>query len=182
MSTDDAAPTRSLWAGGSAMTSYLRTESGSSVVLLAAALLGLVWANVATASYEEFWETTLSIGFGDHVLALPLREWVNSGLMAFFFFVVGLETRRELDLGEFRERRNLLLPVAAGVAGMVAAGLLYLLVTRGTPGGRRLGHPALDRHRVRPRGARVRRARQPSAACARSCSTWWSPTTSRSCS
>lgn len=140
MSTDDA-PARTLWGGGSAMTSYLRTESGSSVVLLVAALVGLVWANVATASYEHFWETTLSVGFGDHVLAMPLREWVNSGLMAFFFFVVGLETRRELDLGEFRERRNLLLPVAAGVAGMVAAGLLYLLITRGTPAAAGWGIP-----------------------------------------
>ncbi len=141
MSDADSTPSRSPWAGGSAMSSYLRTESGSSVVLLGAAVLGLVWANMAASSYEDFWETALSIGFGDHVLSLPLREWVNSGLMAFFFFVVGLETRRELDLGEFRERRNLLLPVAAGVAGMVAAGLLYLLITRGTPAAAGWGIP-----------------------------------------
>ena len=128
-----AAEESSLWTHGRAFAERLKAENGSSLVLLAAAVLGLLWANVSAASYESFWTTELYIGFDSHELALTLREWVNSGLMAFFFFVVGLEARRELDLGEFRTRRNLLLPVAAGVAGMAAAGVLYLLVTWGTP-------------------------------------------------
>ncbi len=128
-----AAEESSLWTHGRTFADRLKAENGSSQVLLGAALLGLVWANISATSYEGFWTTELYVGVGGHELALTLRECVKSGLMAFFFFVVGLEARRELDLGEFRTRRNLLLPVAAGVAGMVAAGVLYLLVTWGTP-------------------------------------------------
>src|SRR4051812_49911916 len=83
---------------------FLQTETGGAVVLLGAVLAGLVWANVPGSSYERVWETTLSIRVSDWGLDLSLREWVNSGLMTFFFFVVGLEARREIDLGELRER------------------------------------------------------------------------------
>src|SRR4051812_49519020 len=84
----------------SPLREFLRTETGGAAVLLAAAVAGLVWVNVDASSYERAWGTVLSIGVGDHTLALDLRGWVNSGLMTFFFFVVGLEARRELDLGE----------------------------------------------------------------------------------
>ena len=100
---------------------FLRTETGGAAVLLAAALAALVWVNVHASSYESLWETTLSIDIGGAGVSLSQREWVNSGLMTFFFFVVGLEARREFDLGELRERRRLALPLLASVGGMAVA-------------------------------------------------------------
>jgi Na+/H+ antiporter NhaA len=72
--------------------------------------------NVHASSYDAFWGTTLSIDLGGAGVALDLRHWVNSGLMTFFFFVIGLEARREFDLGELRERRRFALPLLAGSA------------------------------------------------------------------
>src|SRR4051812_49371133 len=110
---------------------FLRTETGSAVVLLAAALAALVWANVDVGSYERVWQSTLSISLGGATIAHDLRYWLNSGLMTLFFFVVGLEARREFDMGELRERRRLALPVAAGIGGMVVPVAIYLAVTAG---------------------------------------------------
>lgn len=112
---------------------FAASESAGAVVLLAGAAAALVWVNLDGASYDGFWETRLAIRFGDHGLTLDLREWVNSGLMSFFFFVVGLEARREFDLGELRERRRLVLPMLAGLAGMAVPAAIYLAVTAGTP-------------------------------------------------
>ena len=78
-------------------------------MLLLATLAALVWANLAPEADDSAWETTLTIRLGDVGLTLTLREWVNSGLMTFFFFVVGLEARREFDLGELRQRRRVAL-------------------------------------------------------------------------
>jgi Na+/H+ antiporter NhaA len=113
------------------LRAYLNTESGSSAILLAAILAALVWANVDHASYERVWTTTLSISFGGHAISMDLRGWINSGLMTFFFFVIGLEARREFDLGELRERRRVALPLLAGLAGMVVPVLLYLAINAG---------------------------------------------------
>jgi Na+/H+ antiporter NhaA len=112
---------------------FIRTESGSAAFLLAGALIALVWANAATSSYQSFWTNELEIRLGDWSVALDLRDWVNSGLMTFFFFVVGLEARREFDLGDLRERSRLTLPLAAGLAGMVVPALIFLAVNRGEP-------------------------------------------------
>jgi Na+/H+ antiporter NhaA len=92
---------------------FLRTETGGAAVLLAATVAALVWVNVDASSYDSLWGTTLTIDLGGAGVALDLRHWVNSGLMTFFFFVVGLEARREFDLGELRERRRLALPLLA---------------------------------------------------------------------
>lgn len=116
------------------MRSFLRTEAGSSGVLAAAILLALVWANVAPGMYDDLWRTHLSIGLGDDVLSLDLREWINSGLMTLFFLVVGLEARREFDLGDLRDRTRFVLPMLAGIAGMVAPVLIYLAFNAGGPG------------------------------------------------
>lgn len=110
---------------------FLRTETGSAAVLLAATLAALVWANVAAGSYESFWETVLAVRLGDAGISLDLREWVNSGLMTLFFFVVGLEARREFDMGELRERRRIALPLIAGVFGMVVPVAIFLAVNAG---------------------------------------------------
>jgi Na+/H+ antiporter NhaA len=112
---------------------FLSTESGSAAFLLAGALLGLIWANVATSSYHAFWGSELEIRLEDWSVALDLRGWVNSGLMTFFFFVVGLEARREFDLGDLRERSRLALPLAAGLVGMIVPALIFLAVNAGRP-------------------------------------------------
>jgi Na+/H+ antiporter NhaA len=112
---------------------FLRTETGSAAVLLAAATVAVLWANIGPGSYEKAWTTDLSIHVGSLGVAQDLRGWVNSGLMTFFFFVVGLEARREFDIGELRERRRVAIPVLAGVGGMLAAVSLYVAINSGRP-------------------------------------------------
>jgi Na+/H+ antiporter NhaA len=111
---------------------FLHTESGSAAVLLAATVAALVWVNVDAASYARVWDTQLSIRLGGSAVTQDLRRWVNGGLMTFFFFVVGLEARRELDLGELRERARAVLPLLAGVGGMVAGVAGYLALNAGS--------------------------------------------------
>ncbi|WP_328333303.1 Na+/H+ antiporter NhaA [Kribbella sp. NBC_00382] len=113
---------------------FLRTESGSSGVLAVAILLALAWANLAPGSYADFWHTDFSLALGGRELQMTLQEWVNSGLMTLFFLVVGLEARREFDLGDLRDRSRFVLPVVAGVAGMVAPVLIYLAFNHGGEG------------------------------------------------
>ncbi len=112
---------------------FLRTETGSAALLLAAAVVALVWVNADAHSYSRLWTTRLSIDVGGSSVALDLRGWVNSGLMTFFFFVIGLEARREFDLGELRDRTRLALPVAAGLGGAAAAVAIYLAINAGRP-------------------------------------------------
>jgi Na+/H+ antiporter NhaA len=113
------------------LRSFLRTETGSAAVLLGATFAALVWANVDLASYERVMRTTLSIRIGHAELSHDLRYWLNSGLMTFFFFVVGLEARREFDIGELRERRRVTLPLASGVAGMLVPIAIFLAFNAG---------------------------------------------------
>jgi Na+/H+ antiporter NhaA len=113
------------------LRAFLQTESGSAGVLLLATVAALIWANLAPEAYAAFWETPLAIRVGGVDLALTLRDWVNSGLMTFFFFVVGLEVRREFDLGELRERRRAALPVLAGVGGMIVPVVIFLALNAG---------------------------------------------------
>jgi Na+/H+ antiporter NhaA len=110
---------------------FLRTETGSAALILAAVVAALVWANVDLSSYDRVWSTRLSIQLGGASLSQSLLLWIDNGLMTFFFFVVGLEARREYDLGELRERSRAALPVLAGVGGAVAAVLIYLAFNAG---------------------------------------------------
>jgi Na+/H+ antiporter NhaA len=125
---------RTAWARNlqTPLRTFLRTETGSAAFLLAAVVAALVWATADADSYTRVWERTyLSIHIGDTGISHTLRYWVNSGLMAFFFFVVGLEARREFDMGELRERRRAALPVAAGTAGMLVPAAIFLAFNAG---------------------------------------------------
>ncbi|MEV0405769.1 Na+/H+ antiporter NhaA [Actinoallomurus sp. NPDC050550] len=126
---------RTVWAWNlkTPLREFLRTETGSAIVLLSATILALLWANVDPSSYEHAWHTVLSVRLGDSKVSLDLRTWVNSGLMTFFFLVVGLEARREFDLGELRDRRRVVLPLIAGVGGMVVPIAIYLAANGGGP-------------------------------------------------
>ena len=112
---------------------FLRTETGSAAVLLAATVTALAWVNIDAASYRAVWDTRLSVSLGSASVSEDLGGWINSGLMTFFFLVVGLEARREFDMGELRERRRLALPLLAGAGGMIVPIAIYLAINAGRP-------------------------------------------------
>ena len=112
---------------------FLATETGSAAILAAATLVALIWSNVAAGSYHQFWSMGLLFRVDGHGLAMDLRTFVNSGLMALFFLVVGLEARREWDMGELRIRSRLTLPVLAGIGGMLVPIAIYLALNAGRP-------------------------------------------------
>jgi NhaA family Na+:H+ antiporter len=110
----------------------LHTESASGIAVLVAALIALIWANSPWAdAYRQLWETPLSLRVGGFELSEDLRHWVNDLLMAVFFFVVGLEIKREAVHGDLRDLRTAMLPVAGAVGGMVMPALLYVAVNTG---------------------------------------------------
>jgi NhaA family Na+:H+ antiporter len=121
---------------------FLGTEAAGGVVLLVAAVVALAWANSPwSASYQTVWDTEISLRLGRFVLADDLHHWVNDGLMALFFFVVGLEIKRELVHGDLRDPRTAAMPAVAAAGGMAVPALLFLLVTAGSAGSRGWGIP-----------------------------------------
>lgn len=124
------------------LRSFLATETGSTFVLLAATAAGLLWANLPWHdTYERFWETGFSLTLGDHELGLSLKEWVNDGLMALFFFVIGLEISREVKVGQLRDRRVVAVPAVAALGGMIVPALVYYAVNAGGSGSGGWGIP-----------------------------------------
>jgi NhaA family Na+:H+ antiporter len=105
---------------------FVHAESIGGLALMAAALSALIWANLPGDTYERFWHETVSIDLGILRIDETLQHWVNDGLMAVFFFVVGLEIKRELLVGELSSRAQAILPAAAAVGGMVAPALIFL--------------------------------------------------------
>src|ERR1700761_809834 len=140
MSVDTEAVTyggRTAWARNLAAPAprFLSTEEGGAIVMLGAAIAALVWANApGWHSYESVWTTNLAIRIGSTGIATDLRHWVNQGLMTLFFLVVGLEAKRQLDLGELRERRRLAIPVVAALGGVTVPILIYLAFNAGRGG------------------------------------------------
>jgi Na+/H+ antiporter NhaA len=124
---------RTIWHKRTALREFLRTETGSALVLATATLAALVWANISVSSYDKVWGTQLSVLIGGAGVTTSVHEFVNSGLMALFFLVVGLEARREFDVGELRVRSRLALPVAVGLGGMIFPIGIYLAVNAGRP-------------------------------------------------
>jgi Na+/H+ antiporter NhaA len=128
---------RTAWARSLAapVRDFLGTETGSASVLLAGVILALLWANSPWShSYQSLWHTQLAVTIGSSGISTDLRHWVNEGLMTFFFLVVGLEAKRELDLGELRERRRLTTPAFAALGGMCVPVAIYLAFNAGGPG------------------------------------------------
>ena len=128
---------RTAWARNLAapLRDFLSTETGGAVALLAATVAALVWANSPWPhSYESVWTTTLSIRIGSSGISQDLRHWVNDGLMTFFFLVVGLEAKRELDVGQLRERRRLALPLVGALGGVTLPVLIYTAFNAGGSG------------------------------------------------
>ena len=121
---------------------FFETEAAGGVVLLVAAVVALVWVNSPfRASYETLWSTVLSIEVGGFGIEEDLRHWVNDALMAIFFFVVGLEIKRELVTGELRTWRQASTPAIAALGGMVVPALLFLAVNAGGRGANGWGIP-----------------------------------------
>ena len=113
---------------------FLSTETGGAALMAAATVAALIWANAAVHSYDSAWSTVLSIRIGGSGIALSLREWTNEGLMTLFFLVVGLEAKREIDLGELRDRRRLVIPASAAAAGIAVPVLVFLAFNAGRAG------------------------------------------------
>lgn len=133
---------RTAWARNLAapVRDFLSTESGGASVMIVATVAALVWANSPAAhSYTSVWATPLSIRVGGHVVSASLRSWINQGLMTLFFLVVGLEAKRQLDLGELRERRRLAVPAVAALGGIVVPAAIYLAWNAGGAGARGWG-------------------------------------------
>ncbi|MHB8691614.1 MAG: Na+/H+ antiporter NhaA [Solirubrobacteraceae bacterium] len=122
---------RTAWARNLAapVRDFLNTETGSAAVLVVATVLALFWANSPWSdTYESVWRTRMSISIGGGGVSTDLRHWVNEGLMTFFFLVVGLEAKREMDVGELRQRRRLAIPVMAAIGGMMCPIAIYLAI------------------------------------------------------
>ncbi|WP_448615183.1 Na+/H+ antiporter NhaA [Modestobacter sp. URMC 112] len=121
---------------------FLRTEAGSAGLLVLATLIALAWANSPWgAFYERLWHTEFAVRLGSAAISMDLQHWVNDGLMVFFFFLIGMEVRRELSMGELTQRNRLSVPVLAAIAGLVVPALLYLGLNAGGPGANGWGIP-----------------------------------------
>ena len=116
------------------MDRFLHVQAASGVLLMAATLVAMVWANSRWAHlYTELWHTPVVLGVGSFISTRDLHFWVNDGLMVIFFFVVGLEIRREVHGGELSELKRAALPMAAALGGMVVPAGLYLAVAGQIP-------------------------------------------------
>ena len=143
---DDRAPTRSARFPAEPisrfMARFLHVETASGIVLLLFALAAVVLANSpASERFLSFWQTPVGFSFGSFEMHHSLKHWINDGLMVIFFFVIGLEVKREMVLGELRELRTASLPMIAALGGMLAPAALYLSVQWGQPGQRGWGIP-----------------------------------------
>jgi NhaA family Na+:H+ antiporter len=121
---------------------FLSITASGGIVLILATLAAMLWANSPwSESYFHLWETSLAISLGNIVLSEHLLEWVNDGLMVIFFFVVGLEIKREVTAGELASPRLAALPIAAAIGGMLTPALIYAAINAGGPGASGWGIP-----------------------------------------
>lgn len=124
------------------LSTFLGIEAISGIFLLLCALAALIIANSPLEhDYHELLHKEVGFNFGEYSFHLSFLHWINDGLMTIFFFVVGLEIKREIVIGELRDWRTALLPVMAAIGGMIAPALVYLLFQQGTPAARGWGIP-----------------------------------------
>lgn len=121
---------------------FIQTEVSSGILLLTAATIALIWANSPWSSrYVDLWHAQITIGIGEYGLSKSLLHWINDGLMTIFFFVIGLEIKREILGGELATVRRAILPVVAAVGGAALPALVYLALNAGTDDVRGWGVP-----------------------------------------
>ncbi|MEJ5993113.1 Na+/H+ antiporter NhaA [Pedobacter sp. Du54] len=120
---------------------FIHLEYTSGIVLLACVATAILWANLAGESFHQVWDTNFSVSFDGHSLSHPLHAWINDGLMAIFFFVIGLELKREFMDGELSTVRKAMLPMGAALGGMVVPALLYFVINRNSGAGHGWGIP-----------------------------------------
>jgi NhaA family Na+:H+ antiporter len=121
---------------------FIRLEISAGILLLIATIIALVWANSPLSeTYHQVWHTELSVGVGDTVIARSLLHWINDGLMVIFFFVVGMEIKREILIGELSSFKKAALPVVAALGGMIVPAVIYGVLNAGTAGGHGWGIP-----------------------------------------
>jgi NhaA family Na+:H+ antiporter len=114
---------------------FAKREASGGILLILCTVAALVWANSPWAGeYERLWHTEMRVGFGHFILAHPLHFWINDGLMVIFFFVVGLEIKRELLVGELASRGQAALPIAAALGGMLVPAGIYMALNAGGSG------------------------------------------------
>jgi NhaA family Na+:H+ antiporter len=114
--------------------SFFKKEASSSILLMLAALIAFFWSNSLFAeTYHKLWNAELTIALAHFRISKSLLHWINDGLMAYFFFLVGLEIKREMLVGELASLRKAALPIAAALGGMCFPALIYILINRGTP-------------------------------------------------
>jgi len=113
---------------------FLESTSAGGIVLIICTALAMIWANSPWwESYEHFWHINVTVGFGDFVLSESLHHWINDGLMVIFFFVVGLEIKREVLVGELSSVKKALLPIMGALGGVLLPALIYFAFNQGTP-------------------------------------------------
>ncbi|QSE99054.1 Na+/H+ antiporter NhaA [Fulvivirga lutea] len=108
---------------------FINNSTSSGIVLFATAVIAMILANSPLKdAYHHFWEQTFSMGFNEYVVSKSLHHWINDGLMSIFFFVIGLELKKEIMMGELSKPKNAVLPICAGLGGMAIPALLYIAI------------------------------------------------------
>ena len=120
---------------------FLANEAGSAVLLLAATVIALVWANLPGGTYEAFWQTGTELRVGSHAITLDLQHWVNDAAMSIFFLVAGLEISREVTVGELRNPRLVVVPAMGALGGLLCPALLYFAFEHSGPAAAGWGIP-----------------------------------------
>ncbi len=138
--SDDSLPRAPIQRITKPLSDFLHVEAAGGVVLVVTSALALVLANSDLSdAYLALWKTKFSIGF--EPMTHSLKHWISDALMVIFFFVIGLEVKREIVVGELRDRRKAVLPIVAAVGGMVVPAGIYLLLQWGEPGQHGWGIP-----------------------------------------
>jgi len=128
--SDQACGDRTAWSRGGLefLRGFLEDHRRGTLILLGAMAFSLLWANLAQDTYRSFWSLEIQVSAGGHAAGMSTREIVNQGLMSFFFLVVGLEARREWDLGDLRDRQRSVLPLSIGLVALALPAIIFVCI------------------------------------------------------